>query len=1303
MENRAIETAPSRTHADVPAMIAFLKRNRYPLLAAKNDDDLRDYMQYPEFAAACEEEAGLLNSWREEYLIVRDRWAQAGIDCLLLKSGGLVPSFPYLSDNLDVLVKPENEEKARKILRELGYIELRNIEEPQKFLFRKFSGGRSVSAIHLHMQVGWLVGFMDEAALWKRMRVSPDDEKVNIPSPEDTILITAAHSFYENKRFRLADVARMRECWRQGGMDWGYMEGVARGRGWRDGLYFCLLTVAWLEKNLWGKTTIPHRLLKNWRASLKHWRTTYTCYRKLVKQGEISLPFNFSFLFSKGLYYKKIMLDKNDKIGEKLFNVARTLTIGLKLKSGIRPRPSLLVTFSGPDGSGKTQLAQALAQALTTSELKPKIYWSRCGTSGIAKMFSGIGKSLQRRAPAKTAGVPGAVGRGQRLRNPLFRFAWSYLSAADMIATYFTQVGLPRLFGRIIICDRYVYDAAAEMECSLQPKDRLNRLAIKLMLALAPKPDVAYLLDIPEKVCAARKNDNTAPGYLRRQRKAYFELAGRYELKIKDTNRELKLTVDEIVREVMPPYLDNFETALNGLFLANSSQLNPGRERPLKVLFLTNMYPTREMPSFGTFVQDQAEALRREGAEIDVLLVNGRKNRINYLWGIWRFWKQILTHDYDVIHAHYFYSGFIARLQNMLPIVLTHHGPEVFMTRERYPARAITPFMDKIILVSPEQKRRMGHQTAAVIPCGVDFETFRPVPRDEARQKLNLPEDKKFVLWAGEYFRPIKRWDIVQAAVAKARKTDPNIDLVLLSGKPHAEVPLYLSACDCLLLVSDGEGSPMVIKEAMACNLPIVAFPTGDVAEVVEGTEGCYLCSQDPADVAAKLCLALQTPRRSNGRERVAPMEQGNIARQIISVYRETIEGKPRRAKAPSKKTGVKRACIVRINYYPDEPHVRRDAETLVESGFGVDVISLRRKGQKAHEVIGGVNVYRLPMEHRRQGILRYIYEYTAFFVLAFGRLSLLQLRKRYQVVQVINLPDLLVFTAIIPKICGAKVALNFFELMPEVLADKLALDLEHPLVKVFYWLEKLCAGFADHVIAANGVSQEDRLAKNGVSTGKMSSVLNVPDDEFFYPRPPRPDKKAFRLITHGSILERYGIQYLIKAASRVARDVPGLEVKIVGEGEYRPQLEQLVKSLGLQRVVSFTGRLPFEEMLELLAKADVGIVSLLPQKQPQMPCKLFEYLAMSKPAVCAALPAVRPYFKDSAVMYYQPEDVAGLSRCLLELYHNPEKRAELAASGWQAYQRYGWANQKKEYLQVFAKLGKGKDLTPPAGQNTRS
>ena len=148
-----------------------------------------------------------------------------------------------------------------------------------------------------------------------------------------------------------------------------------------------------------------------------------------------------------------------------------------------------------------------------------------------------------------------------------------------MILSYHFQVSLPRLFGRIIICDRYVYDAAAEMICSLPPRDRFNRLAVKLMLALTPKPDIAFLLDIPEEVCAKRKDDNTEPGYLRRQRRVYLKLANRYEMKIKNTDRDVLVTTGEVIPEVMTPYLDNFATLLNGFFLANSSQLNKPQRR----------------------------------------------------------------------------------------------------------------------------------------------------------------------------------------------------------------------------------------------------------------------------------------------------------------------------------------------------------------------------------------------------------------------------------------------------------------------------------------------------------------------------------------------------------------------------------------------------------------------------------------------------------------------------------------------------------------------------------------------------
>jgi teichuronic acid biosynthesis glycosyltransferase TuaC len=318
----------------------------------------------------------------------------------------------------------------------------------------------------------------------------------------------------------------------------------------------------------------------------------------------------------------------------------------------------------------------------------------------------------------------------------------------------------------------------------------------------------------------------------------------------------------------------------------------------MKVLVVTNMYPTPEMPSFGTFVREQVESLRREGVDVDVFFVNGRKNSCNYLWALPRFWARLLTHRYDLIHSHYLHVNIIARMQFLYPLIITHHSGDVYRKWQHYISRLISPLADKIIAVSQDTKE-VGHLSkAVVIPCGIDFGLFKPAPQEDARKALGLPLDKKLVMWAGEYFRPEKRFDIVQKAMEILKKRLPEVELVLVSGKPLAHVPAYMNACDVLFLVSDKEGSPMVIKEAMACNLPVVSVPAGDITDIIGGTEGCYICSQDPEDVAQKLELALLREKRTDGREKVGYMEIGAISRRIISVYEELLHDKKRRGMA---------------------------------------------------------------------------------------------------------------------------------------------------------------------------------------------------------------------------------------------------------------------------------------------------------------------------------------------------------------------------------------------------------------------
>jgi len=312
----------------------------------------------------------------------------------------------------------------------------------------------------------------------------------------------------------------------------------------------------------------------------------------------------------------------------------------------------------------------------------------------------------------------------------------------------------------------------------------------------------------------------------------------------------------------------------------------------VNVLAVTNMYPSPSEPAFGAFVKQEVESVRRKGVTVDVLFVNGRRSRLNYAWGFPRLWSRLAHGGYDLLHAHYVFSGLIARSQVRLPVVLSHRGLEVFTTWQAPLCRHTRRWFDELIVSSPEMHAKLGVEDAHVIPSGVDLERFRPRPVAEARGLLDLPRGKRLVAWVGEHGRPEKRFDLAEQAMEIVRAHDSDADLVLVSGKPHELVPAYMSACDVLLVTSDAEGSPNVVKEAMASNLPIVSTPVGDVPLVVGDTEGCYLSSQRPVEIAEKLELALAFGRRTNGRERIAARTVDATAEKIIAVYEKALRAR---------------------------------------------------------------------------------------------------------------------------------------------------------------------------------------------------------------------------------------------------------------------------------------------------------------------------------------------------------------------------------------------------------------------------
>jgi len=300
------------------------------------------------------------------------------------------------------------------------------------------------------------------------------------------------------------------------------------------------------------------------------------------------------------------------------------------------------------------------------------------------------------------------------------------------------------------------------------------------------------------------------------------------------------------------------------------------------------MYPSRQHPVHGIFVQQQVMSLQREGIDVDILHVDTKKNKWLYPWSFVPLANQVLTHRYDLIHAHYVFAGLVARSQFRYPIVLTHHGDEALRGWQVPLCRLMSRLVDRSIVVTQQVKASIGLDSSVVIPCGVDFELFKPRDQRWSREQLGLPEGKKLVLFVGRYTERLKRFDIVQDVVACLKDGGMDVDLVVSYKEPYEKVPIYMSACDVLILSSDREGSPQVVKEAMACNLPVVSVDVGDVPEVLAGVEGCYVCSRDPVSIAEKVKLVLEKHSRTNSREMTRRYELSSIAKRIIEVY-ETI------------------------------------------------------------------------------------------------------------------------------------------------------------------------------------------------------------------------------------------------------------------------------------------------------------------------------------------------------------------------------------------------------------------------------
>lgn len=290
------------------------------------------------------------------------------------------------------------------------------------------------------------------------------------------------------------------------------------------------------------------------------------------------------------------------------------------------------------------------------------------------------------------------------------------------------------------------------------------------------------------------------------------------------------------------------------------------------------------------FIEEQVNSLNKSNVEAEFFLVK-QKGIKGYISERKRLLISIRQFQPDIIHAYYGLSGLLANLQRKIPVVTTYLGSDINYNKVLVFSKLCQLLSGYNIFVSEinRRKSRCSNHTS-VIPFGVETSQFVPVDKSLARKILGLDNEAKIVLFAGAFNNPVKNPDLAKKAVEKLN----GFILMPMGGYPREKVPMLYNAADVCIMTSFTEGSPQFIKEAMACNCPIVSVPVGDVPEVINGIDGCFLSTYDANDISEKLKSAFSYGKKTTGRQYIIDhgWDTALVAKKIMCIYQEILQNK---------------------------------------------------------------------------------------------------------------------------------------------------------------------------------------------------------------------------------------------------------------------------------------------------------------------------------------------------------------------------------------------------------------------------
>jgi glycosyltransferase involved in cell wall biosynthesis len=394
-----------------------------------------------------------------------------------------------------------------------------------------------------------------------------------------------------------------------------------------------------------------------------------------------------------------------------------------------------------------------------------------------------------------------------------------------------------------------------------------------------------------------------------------------------------------------------------------------------------------------------------------------------------------------------------------------------------------------------------------------------------------------------------------------------------------------------------------------------------------------------------------------------------------------------------------KRAAVLLYSYYPADPRPRRAAEALAKEGVSVDVICLREtENEPARETINGVRVLRVRGRRYRGNKRRYIDQYTAFILTCFAYLTARSLRRKYDFVHVHNMPDVLVFGALVPKLLGAKVILDLHDPMPELMRTIFQLPEESLSVRLLKRLEKWSLAFADRVFTVN-LACKKIYSSRSCPPEKIDVIMNSPDDEIFQFRPTGSNgsngngsdpARPFVILYHGSLVRRNGFDLAVDALETVRKRIPAAKLAVCGERT--PFFEQVMESARQRQLhegIQYLGPRNVHQIVEAIDSCDVGIIPNHRNIFTELntPTRIFEYLAVGKPVIAPQAGGIQDYFGDQDLVFFELGDAGDLAKKIEFTYSHPREVEQIVKRGQAVYLAHKWSQEKRSLLDSISEL----------------